>query len=699
MDIEWVIYHLTHNDDEDFTSISDLDIDLCRSDKDQWDRLLIGLSRSRTVTSVGLSRSYRFITADDDDLRQLFGALRRMSRLSKVKLDSFTILDLQHSEPLFFRSGTIAGVWVENGHCHRDDTRNNSDDDDYDYDGDINDNHDPEDLDDDENYIQQYQRFLGYMASMHCLRQLQIQMPIELLQNVPHAHLLGAASTLRSLVLETTRPVFSSYAYAPTNSGTIESENQRRNFAATMLALRSNQVLKKLDMDFEISFSSFKEVATMLRHNNTLSDLFLRLDPFSGIMRVHGLGNNNGNNDLREFHPNFSESIECFFEALKTNTNSALTTFYQYHHKDHNNDEFSPTVRLLMNENGPKIVQKLVQSGLDMLEWNLSLENFTFFLFDVHYWIFDAYFLRRKKSMFLGLNQRGRKSVYRRDTRERVSKASLINQLAKHSIDDLNGLYYYISANPWICRGGQGRPLGSSAPAPGRFKKPSNQQKTFALDNQYEREHEHEHEHEHSPFSGANTGTHIGQCQQQPCGQSSTLLHHQTQQGTFQQHGRFNRLFGPLVQGGGGSLNPSPFPTNTTTQAHVVLAAVGKPSLPLPGFPSPSPITLTPAISGSTSVSPAHQVVNAAERIMLEDLAAIDNDNDNDNGLAKASSTLISALPQITQITNALPVQSSVTDSQGVAILFQHQPKRHKCNAGSATATRSPVTHGLNHLS
>ena len=54
--------------------------------------------------------------------------------------------------------------------------------------------------------------------------------------------------------------------------------------------------------------------------------------------------------------------------------------------------------------------------------------------------------------MFLQLNQRGRRTVQHPDIRETVSKSAWIDQLAKHSNDDLNGLYYYISTNPSICR-------------------------------------------------------------------------------------------------------------------------------------------------------------------------------------------------------------------------------------------------------
>merc|ERR1712032_334908 len=92
--------------------------------------------------------------------------------------------------------------------------------------------------------------------------------------------------------------------------------------------------------------------------------------------------------------------------------------------------------------------------ALGMLESNLSLESFSFFLFDPVF--LDAKnkhidFLE-KKDMFLRLNHRGRACIQHRDLRETVPRSKWIDQLAKHSNDDLDGLYYYISTNPLICR-------------------------------------------------------------------------------------------------------------------------------------------------------------------------------------------------------------------------------------------------------
>jgi len=433
MDIEWVIYHLIHNDDENFTSIADLDIDLCRSDQDQWDRLLMGLSRNRTITSIELSRGYQSPVVTEDDLQRLFTALRCLPRLSKVKLDSFTTFDLEQTEPLFENNTTIEEVWIENAHCHHDDARNNNDDDDLD-----DDDLDEEEEDDGDEDFNQYERLIGYLATMsrHRLRQLRIEIPAKISHDAPLAILLSGSSKLETLVLETTSVISSTLAATFSIPRVARTESDRhQNFTAMMFALRSNIVLKTLDMDFLISFSDFNEVATMLQHNNSLTDLRVRLDSSTVIIL--------NENNVQKYHHHFTESIQCFFEALKTNTNSALKNFTQYYFDDLGFIHLiSVTNRINM-----KIAQKLAEMGLEMLECNLSLESFSFFLFDV-----NNCFLRDEKQMFLQLNQRGRRSVQHPDIRETVSKSAWIDQLAKHSNDDLNGLYYYISTNPSICR-------------------------------------------------------------------------------------------------------------------------------------------------------------------------------------------------------------------------------------------------------
>jgi hypothetical protein len=452
MELEWVIYHLIHNDDENFTSIIDLDIDLCRSDEDQWNRLLLGLSRNRTIQSIELLRGYQNPIITEDDLRKLFTALRCCTKLSKVKLDSFTINDLEQTESLFKNNTLIEEVWIENAHFQRDDDDDDDDDDEEeneDDDGRVADDND--DLLDD--YTIPYDHLIMYIATMsaHRLRRLRIEIPASLSHDSPLALLLDGSSKLEILVMETTS---SSSSFSVGKAITIDDgddgdddddgRRRRRNFSATMFALRSNKVLRILDMDFPISFLDLKDVATMLEQNNTLTDLSLRLDPTAIIQNnVYENNNNNINN------PN--ESIRCFFGALQTNTDIALKHFTQY-----NTDNSGFMIK--SNDSGTKEKrtqrQELIDMALEMLECNLSLESFSFFLFDPDFLIENNkhVVVLGKKDMFLRLNQRGRKYIQQYDLRETVSKSKWIDQLAKHTKDDLDGLYYYICTNPSVCR-------------------------------------------------------------------------------------------------------------------------------------------------------------------------------------------------------------------------------------------------------
>jgi hypothetical protein len=250
-------------------------------------------------------------------------------------------------------------------------------------------------------------------------------------------------------VIETCKPIFSqarlSLLVIPLE------EDRHQNFAAAMAALQSNIFLKTLDMDFHISFQDFKDVATMLKHNKTLTDLCLRLD--TTPKKIHGVSN-----DIyygKDYDPHFIESIQLFFEALKTNTNSALKKFAQYNFDDceYRKEVWAhidtPRITRPTSTTCTERAQNLIEIGLDMLHYNLSLEHFSFFLFAHNY--HKRYFMR-KKQMFLRLNERGRKLVQHGDIRETVPKSVWVDQLSKHSMDDLDGLYYYISTNPSICR-------------------------------------------------------------------------------------------------------------------------------------------------------------------------------------------------------------------------------------------------------
>mmetsp|Transcript_13822 Transcript_13822/g.32245 ORF Transcript_13822/g.32245 Transcript_13822/m.32245 type:complete len:503 (+) Transcript_13822:54-1562(+) len=431
MDIEWVIYHLIHNDDEKFSSIFDLDIDLCRSDLDQWERLLVGLTRNQTVTSIELSRGYQSPIVTEDDLRRLFSALRHLPLLARVKLNGFTTFDLEQSEALFDKNDTIEEIWIENAQHHYDNDQEN-------FDG----NHEYEDHN-------MCKHFIEYLATMtqNSLRHLRIEIPEKLSHGADFASLLSESSKLESFVIETTSVL------SPTSpqmfAGSSKEDNRRKKFGAAMTALQSNVTLKTLDMDFHITFADFENVATMLYHNKSLTDLRLRLEPSPEMIYC----GSNGNQHAHGYHPLFVNSIKLFFEALKKNTNCALKKFSQYNIDNHElrlalfAHRDLPLSNTAIGRTYTETAEKLFDIGLDMLQYNLSLEYFSFFLLDHH-----TSNLTKKKQMFLTLNQRGRRLVQHRNIRETVPKSSIVDQLSKHTDDDIDGLFYYISTNPWICR-------------------------------------------------------------------------------------------------------------------------------------------------------------------------------------------------------------------------------------------------------
>jgi hypothetical protein len=95
MDIEWVIYHLIHNDNEDFSSV-DLEIDYY--DDDVWERLLTSLSRNRTLTKIRVARVESATsfgrTRELTEIEDLFQAMRLIPHLQQVELVGFVSTDL-----------------------------------------------------------------------------------------------------------------------------------------------------------------------------------------------------------------------------------------------------------------------------------------------------------------------------------------------------------------------------------------------------------------------------------------------------------------------------------------------------------------------------------------------------------------------------------------------------------------------------
>lgn len=100
MDIEWVLYHLIH-DDPDFRELS-LDVDFY--DDDVWERLLPSLVRNSSVTEVKIERHEEGEGArTDQELRDLFVALAGISSIQKLTLSAISHEDFAASIPLLQR--------------------------------------------------------------------------------------------------------------------------------------------------------------------------------------------------------------------------------------------------------------------------------------------------------------------------------------------------------------------------------------------------------------------------------------------------------------------------------------------------------------------------------------------------------------------------------------------------------------------
>jgi hypothetical protein len=269
-DLEWIIYHLTMNDDDGFTSVP-LDVDLCRTEDDQWTRLVIGLARNQTLKSLELTRGMQQMIASEADLEELFAAVRSIPRLSKIRLDSFSTHDLRHAWGLFWNNETLEDIVVENVRVAANTVHTNRFDDTH----------------------------TAFLISMtqRSLKRLRIEVPKELSASspvhAPFAPLLVPSSKLEELVIESSATVY------PINED---------HFAALMETLQTNITLRYLDIDLRMSPECVDRVSTMLERNKHVRDLRLHL------------------------HPRTKERPEIllrFLRALKT-TNKTLTKFVNY---------------------------------------------------------------------------------------------------------------------------------------------------------------------------------------------------------------------------------------------------------------------------------------------------------------------------------------------------------------------------------
>jgi hypothetical protein len=245
MDIEWVIYHLIHNDD-DFESVS-LDIDYY--DGDVWDRLLTSLYRNTVLTKILLIRAEvpRSRTRTLGDLRDLFQAIREIPTVGEVELlGGFTGTDLDFSLPDFLQDHATMQklqIIVSDGTLST--------------------------------------RVLESMASARQLREIVLEV-----QESSELGLLYASPTLERLRVDT-------------YGEPLEDEH----LFAMAEVLRTNTRLEVLDMDYTISTDGLGRLADMLRENVCLKELRLAVEleddegPFLDLMDAMG-----GNDTLSVFY-------------------------------------------------------------------------------------------------------------------------------------------------------------------------------------------------------------------------------------------------------------------------------------------------------------------------------------------------------------------------------------------------------------
>jgi hypothetical protein len=232
MDVEWVIYHLIHNDD-DFDSVS-LDID--SYDAEVWYRLLTSIYRNTVLTKILLMRNDdpRSRTRTLRELRDLFQAIRHIPTVVQIDLlGGFTGNDLDFSLPEFLRDhATIQKIQIGVA------------------DGALS------------------NRVLESLASARQLREVVLEV-----QESSELGLLYASSTLERLRVDTYgEPLEDDHLFAMAE------------------ILHTNTTLEVLDMDYTISTNGLARLADMLRENVGLKELRVAVelrdeeDPFLDLM-------------------------------------------------------------------------------------------------------------------------------------------------------------------------------------------------------------------------------------------------------------------------------------------------------------------------------------------------------------------------------------------------------------------------------
>jgi hypothetical protein len=196
-----------------------------------------------------------------------------------------------------------------------------------------------------------------------------------------------------------------------------------------MEALQSNTTLINFDLELQLSPPCLDLVSTMLCHNTHLQDLRIHLH--ASVLQ----------------HP---QRIQNFFITLERKNNS-LKSFTNYGLLGLRTSSSS-------NNNNNHDNAALNHAEFQMLEKNVSLEKFTFFNQDTS--------TRQRREMYLRLNRLGRRRVLHTNHNNNINntiqhheekevvvttRSDWVDQLIQHS-NDIDGLLYYLLANPSLCR-------------------------------------------------------------------------------------------------------------------------------------------------------------------------------------------------------------------------------------------------------
>ena len=330
MDIEWVIYHLIHNDD-DFVTVS-LDIDYY--DQDVWDRLLTSLSRNKQLKQIKLVRAEnpQSRSRRPFELSNMFLAISKIPTLANVEfLGGFTGWDFNvcvdrgdesffPADVLFTNHPTITHIRMilsENSTLNR--------------------------------------RILESISTVQNLQEVIIE--------APNSKNMDVATLCRSPTLTSLR--IDTYGEASLDDGYVS------NLAGVLSSPRSN--LRVLDMDYTISPKGLSYLSTMLQTNSCLKEMRLAIENMGDTDDSSYDDDSDDDNDLDKDDCNNSrnedqsngyqpESSLCELMDVLQKKNHALNTFYNYRYRKWSD-----------------LSLQTMQNQLLLLEQNTALQTFVLF--------------------------------------------------------------------------------------------------------------------------------------------------------------------------------------------------------------------------------------------------------------------------------------------------------------------------------